>query len=80
MSLVSSFDNLFYSSVDIQKGELVEAGSRTVAAVGIADTLSEAEKIAEKEISSVKGPLFHRADIGTDDVVQKRVKHMNSLR
>ena len=80
ISLVSNPDNLFYSSVDTQREVLVEAGSRTVAVVGIADTIPEAEKIAEKEISSVKGPLFHRTDIGTADLVQKRVKHMNSLR
>jgi len=59
---------------------LVEAGSRTVAIVGIADTISEAEKIAEKEVSSIAGPLFHRIDIGTDDVIQKRIDHMESLR
>lgn len=80
VSLISNLDNLFYSSVDIQNGGLIEAGSRTVAVVGIADTISEAEKIAEKEISSVKGPLFHRADIGTERVVQSCVSHMNTLR
>jgi len=71
---------LFYASVDIKDGRLVESGSRTVAAVGMADTISEAEKIAEKEISAVKGPLFHRTDIGTDELVQKRIDHMNSVR
>ena len=58
----------------------MEVGSRTVAVVGVADTISDAEKIAEKEVSSIKGPLFHRTDIGTDEVVQNRVDHMNSLR
>jgi|TARA_B100000315_G_scaffold38305_1_gene32951 phosphoribosylamine--glycine ligase len=80
VSSIENPDSLFYASVDIQNGQLVEAGSRTVAVVGIADSISEAEVIAEKEISSVTGPLFHRTDIGTDKVVQKRVDHMNSLR
>ena len=80
VSSIENPDSLFYASVDIQNGQLVEAGSRTVAVVGIADSISEAEVIAEKEISSVTGPLFHRTDIGTDAVVQKRVHHMNSLR
>ena len=66
--------------MDIQGGQLVEAGSRTVAVVGVADSISEAEAIAEKEVSAVKGPLFHRTDIGTDAVVQKRINHMNELR
>ena len=59
---------------------MVEAGSRTVADVGIADTISKAEIIAEKEVSSITGPLFHRADVGTNALIQKRVDHMNSLR
>ncbi|MDC0645985.1 phosphoribosylamine--glycine ligase, partial [bacterium] len=80
VSGISNPDGLFYASVDIQNGKLVEAGSRTVAVVGIADTISEAEKITEKEVSSIKGPLFHRTDIGTDSVIQKRIDHMNELR
>ncbi|MBT3946165.1 MAG: phosphoribosylamine--glycine ligase, partial [Candidatus Marinimicrobia bacterium] len=61
-------------------GKLVEAGSRTVAVVGVADTISKAESIAEKEVSSVSGPLFHRTDIGTDTVIQKRIDHMNEIK
>jgi len=80
VSDISNPDGLFYASVDIQGGQLVEAGSRTVAVVGVADSISEAEAIAEKEVSAVKGPLFHRTDIGTDAVVQKRINHMNELR
>jgi len=71
---------LFYASVDIQNGNLVEAGSRTLAVVGIAESISEAEKIAEKGVSSVSGPLFHRTDIGTDEVIQRRIDHMKTLR
>ena len=49
-------------------------------AAGAREAAPEAEAIAEREISSVRGPLFHRADIGTDAVIQKRVKHMQRLR
>ena len=80
VSGVTNSDGLFYASVDIQNGQLVEAGSRTVAIVGIADTISEAEAIAEKEVSSISGPLFHRIDIGTDPMIQKRIDHMNEIR
>ena len=80
VSSVENRDGLFYASVDIKNGQLIEAGSRTVAVVGMADTISKAEAIAEKEISAVKGPLFHRRDIGTASVVQQRIDHMNSLR
>ncbi|MBT4737375.1 MAG: phosphoribosylamine--glycine ligase, partial [Candidatus Marinimicrobia bacterium] len=80
VSKVENLDYLFYASVDFKGANLVESGSRTAAVVGIADTISEAEKIAEKEVSSISGPLFHRTDIGTDTVIQKRIDHMNSLR
>ena len=80
LSSVLNRDRLFYASVDMKEGQLVEAGSRTVAVLGIADTIFEAEAIAEKEISSVKGPLFHRSDIGTEPVIQQRIEEMNSLR
>ena len=80
VSKIGNPDGLFYASVDIQNGKLVEAGSRTVAVVGVADSISNAENIAEKEVSAIDGPLFHRSDIGTDMVIQKRINHMKSIR
>ena len=80
ISKIKNPDGLFYASVDIQNGKLVEAGSRTVAVVGMANSISNAEKIAEKEMSVIAGPLFHRSDIGTDMVSQKRVNHMKAIR
>ncbi len=80
VSSVENSDGLFYASVDIKNGSLIESGSRTVAVVGMADSIAEAEAIAEKEILSVSGPLFHRSDIGTETVIQDRIDHMNSLR
>lgn len=80
VSKIENPDGLFYASVDFKGADLVESGSRTIAVVGIADTISEAEAVAEKEVSAVKGPLFHRTDIGTAELVQKRIDHMNELR
>jgi len=80
ISKIKNKDSLFYASVDIKKGALVESGSRTIAVVGKAHSISKAEKIAEKEISSISGPLFHRKDIGTESVIEKRIQHMKSLR
>ena len=80
ISKIKNPDGLFYASVDIQNGKLVEAGSRTVAVLGVADSISNAENIAEKEVSAIDGPLFHRSDIGTDLVIQKRINHMKSIR
>ena len=65
---------------DIKNGVLVESGSRTVATVGISNSIFSAEKIAEESISCVEGPLFHRIDIGTPLLIEKRKKNMDSLR
>ena len=76
---VQNPEQLFYASVDIKDGQLILAGSRAVAAVGIADNISSAEEIAEKNISAIKGPLFHRTDIGTNKLIQNKLDHMLSL-
>ena len=54
-------------------------GSRAIAFVGIADNIEEAEKIAEQAVSSVKGKVFHRKDIGTKVLIDKRIEHIRSL-
>ena len=80
VSSVTDTSQLYYASVDMKDGTLIEAGSRTVAYVGIAESLVKAEAKAGTEISKVRGPLFHRTDIGTTELIQKRVEHMQTLR
>lgn len=80
ISNVENADGLFFASVDYKDGGLIEAGSRTVAVVGVANSISEAESIAENEISSVIGRLYHRSDIGKKEIVQKKIDYMKSLR
>jgi len=80
VSQIENPKNLYYASVDIKDNKLIEAGSRTVAVIGIADTLQEAELIAESEINRIKGPLFHRKDIGSNQLIYKRIDHMETLR
>ncbi len=69
----------FYASVDEKMDALYTAKSRAVAFVGIAETIEQAEMIAEKGASSVKGPVFHRKDIGTRALLQKRIDHMKRV-
>jgi len=71
---------LFFSSVYEDGGVVYTTGSRAVAVVGIADTIAEAEKIAEQALSNVKGPLECRHDIGKKELIQKRIDHMKDLR
>lgn len=79
-SAVQHPDQLYFAAVDARDGKLYATGSRAVAVVGIANTISAAEQTAEAEIQRVKGPLFHREDIGTDRLIQQRVNVMRELR
>ncbi|MBT4148553.1 phosphoribosylamine--glycine ligase [Candidatus Peregrinibacteria bacterium] len=70
----------YYASVDQKDDGLYLSGSRAVAFVGIAESLEEAERLAQSAVGSVSGPVFYRRDIGTAELVQKRIDHMKELR
>ncbi|HEC20946.1 MAG TPA: phosphoribosylamine--glycine ligase, partial [Candidatus Peregrinibacteria bacterium] len=70
----------YYASVNEKDGQILTSTSRAVGFVGIADTLPEAEEIAEKAIRLLKGNIFHRPDIGTEALIQQRVKMMEGIR
>jgi phosphoribosylamine--glycine ligase len=71
---------LHYASVNEVDGKLYMTGSRSVAVVGVADTIEEAEKIAENAIQYIKGDVFHRSDVGKLDLIKKRIERMKELR
>jgi phosphoribosylamine--glycine ligase len=71
---------MYFASVNEVGGKFIMGGSRTIAFVGIGDTIEEAEKLAQKGVESVKGPVFYRKDIGTKELIQKRVEMMKSIR
>jgi phosphoribosylamine---glycine ligase len=70
---------MYWAAVRKEGDKLYLTGSRAVAFVGIANSLFEAEKIAEEAASLVEGPVFHRRDIGTAELIQKRVDHMHRI-
>ncbi len=69
----------YYASVDKREDKIFTTGSRTMGLLGTGNSLEEAEKIAEQATKHIKGPLFHRTDIGTKTLLQKRIDHMNSI-
>ncbi|MBH53973.1 MAG: phosphoribosylamine--glycine ligase [Opitutaceae bacterium] len=78
-STVEKPDQLFLGAVDQREDGLIATGSRTAAVIGLADTLMEAEQEAETLVNQVIGNLFHRPDIGTAALIQKRIDHMGEL-
>jgi phosphoribosylamine--glycine ligase len=72
---------LFYASVNKQNDFVHTTSSRSLAVVGIADDLANAENICEKALDYIQGDhIFIRHDIGTPELIEKRVTHMNKLR
>lgn len=70
----------YYASVDKTSEGLIMTGSRAIAFVGVGESISDAEKIAESACGSVRGPVFYRKDIGTDALINRRVEMMKELR
>ena len=70
---------IYYASVDKKKNGLYLTASRGIACLGIANTIEEAEAIAEQTTKSIKGEVFHREDIGTRRSIEKRIRHMKDI-
>lgn len=80
ISAVKNKAYLYLSAVDLKDNVLYALGSRTAAYVGVADTITAAEQISEREVCAIGGPLYHREDIGTERLIQQRVDAMRRLR
>ncbi|MBX0293888.1 phosphoribosylamine--glycine ligase [Haloarcula nitratireducens] len=72
---------LYYASVDQREDGIYTTTSRSYAVVGVADSITDAEEIAEGalERAGTEG-LRVRHDIGKPDLVQQRVDHMEEIR
>jgi phosphoribosylamine--glycine ligase len=67
---------LYYAAVNRKDGKLYLTGSRAVAIVGIGQNVAEAEHIAEVEAARIEGPVYHRRDIGTAELLARRIAHI----
>lgn len=71
---------VYYAAVDKKEdGHLYLTGSRAIAFVGIGNNILEAEQIAEDAVNKVTGPVRHRNDIGTSELIQKRIDHIYNI-
>ena len=73
-------DNFFFAAVREDENKIIATGSRTVACVGVDKEISRAEQKAEEGVSQVVGNVFHRKDIGTAALIQKRIENMKKVR
>jgi phosphoribosylamine--glycine ligase len=70
---------LYYASVNEVDGRIYTSSSRTAGLVGIAESIEKAERIAESAVGFAKGKLFYRRDIGTKELIEKRIRHMQEI-
>ncbi|MFX1353239.1 MAG: phosphoribosylamine--glycine ligase [Promethearchaeota archaeon] len=78
-SIIKIGAKCYYASVYKKQEKVYTTTSRAIGIVGIADNIEKAEKIAERGAECIKGRLFHRKDVGTLKLLQKRIDHMDSL-
>jgi len=71
---------LFYASVDARDDGVYTTTSRSFAVVGRGDSIAVAEQQAERALEGL-GEGFHvRHDVGTPELLQRRVDHVDELR
>ena len=80
VGMIPSGVKIYYASVDSREDGLYLSGSRAIALVGIADSIEKAEELAQSAVGAISGPVFHRKDIGTKELIDQRVKMMEDLR
>lgn len=70
---------IYPGSMEVRDGENYALGSRTVAVVGIADTLDAARSISMEGIRKIDGPLRHREDIALPEYIERSKNHMKKI-
>jgi phosphoribosylamine--glycine ligase len=65
---------LYYSSVSGELTRVKTTGSRSLALVGIADSIYEASDIVEYNLRNINGNYYMRHDIGTRDMIENKIK------
>lgn len=78
-ALSQSGARVYYASVYEKEGAIYTQSSRSIGLVGIADGISAAEEIAEKACGAISGRVWHRKDIGTKELLSRRMEHMKKL-
>ncbi len=71
---------VYYASVNARDDKVYTTSSRSLAIVGVADTIAEAELLSEMGLANVQGEFHCRHDIGKENIIRKRIEHMDAIR
>jgi len=78
-ALEKSGARIYYASVYEKDGAIFTQSSRSAGLMGVAGTIGEAERIAESACGAVQGRVWHRQDIGTKGLLERRMAHMKEI-
>jgi phosphoribosylamine--glycine ligase len=71
---------IYYAAVNQNNNEIYTSSSRALALVAMDDNIEDAEKICEASTQYVQGDVYHRRDVGTLKLIEKRIQHMQEIR
>ncbi|MGB8233452.1 MAG: phosphoribosylamine--glycine ligase [Methanobacterium sp.] len=71
---------VYYAAVNQKDDKIYTSASRALGLVGIGNSIAEAEEVCENVTKYVKGDVYHRRDVGTADLIHKRIEHMETIR
>ena len=72
---------VYPASMELRDSALHALSSRTVAVVGIAETIPEARELSLKGTNAIEGgALWNRRDIASSEHIRKSMEHMQELR
>ncbi|MBU0685812.1 MAG: phosphoribosylamine--glycine ligase [Thermoplasmatota archaeon] len=71
---------LYYASVNEKDGKIFTTTSRSVGVVGIADSIEQADQIAEKALGHISGRIHVRHDIAKKAMLDAKVARMQNIR
>ncbi len=70
---------VYYAAVNQENDTIYSSSSRALALVSMGDTIAEAEEVCEASTKFIKGDVYHRHDVGTEELIEKRINHMQEL-
>jgi phosphoribosylamine--glycine ligase len=84
-AIVSEEEGIFWASAHLREDGVIETGgSRLIECLGVAETIPEASRIAERLTSKARladgWGLFHRSDIGSEKSLERRMMLANMAR
>ena len=79
VSSVKEKENLYYAQINTLNNKMTMGTSRAIAVLGLGNNIFAAEKKVMRTIKEIKGDIFYRADIGTSQLINKRIININKI-